>query len=52
MNGIDEIRKALERAAYFNLQAEVVWSALDYVQQHPQASFAEALAYGLEEWIK
>jgi hypothetical protein len=49
---LDEINEALKLAEKYNLQAEVVWSALEYMKRHLDATLAEAMEYGLSEWVK
>ena len=49
---LDEINEALKLAAEYNLQAEVVWSALEYMKRHTDSTLAEAINHGLSEWVK
>ena len=49
---LDEINEALKLAATHNLQAEVVWSALEYMKRHTDSTIAEAIQHGLSEWVK
>jgi len=49
---LDEINEALKLAEKYNLQAEVVWSALEYMKRHTDSTLAEAIHHGLSEWVK
>ena len=49
---LDEIHEALKLAEEYKLQVEVVWSALEYMKRHSDATLAEAMQYGLSEWVK
>jgi hypothetical protein len=49
---LDEVNEALKLAEKYNLQAEVVWSALEYMKRQSAATLAEAMQYGLSEWVK
>lgn len=49
---LDAIEVALKLSADCDLQAEVVWSALEYMKRHPKSTLASAMQYGLSEWVK
>jgi len=49
---LEEISEALKLAEKHNLQAEVVWSALEYMKRHTKSTLVEAIQYGLSEWVK
>ena len=49
---LDEINEALKLSAEYNLKAEVVWSALEYMKRHTDSTLAEAIRHGLSEWVK
>ena len=49
---LDEINEALKLAEKYNLQAEVVWSALEYMKRPKDSTLAEAIQHGLAEWVK
>ena len=52
MNDLKVIYEALQEAKKYGLEAEVIWSALNYVKNNPNQSLIEATHYGLREWIK
>ena len=41
-----------ENTELSGLQTEIVWSALHYAQENPQASVEDCINYGYNEWIK
>jgi hypothetical protein len=49
---LDEINEALKLASEHNLQAEVVWSALQYMKHHEESTLADAIQHGISEWVK
>ena len=44
------IAKHLEYAREYNLEPEVVWSAIQYAQANPKAEMLEVMHVGCEEW--
>jgi hypothetical protein len=44
---ISIILKSLETANTYNLCAEVVWSALHYLKENPEAEPVDVISYGL-----
>jgi len=49
---IRNISKALETAEDHGLLTEVIWSAMHYMKQNPNANLCDAMSYGLLEWVK
>jgi len=49
---MDYVRQTLEIADEYWLTTEVVYFALLYLQENPNAPIELALDYGIEEWIK
>ena len=47
---LEAVNEALETAHDYNLELEVVWSALRAVKNDPSLSIADAMAMGLNEW--
>lgn len=46
------IGEALREAGEWNLEAEVIQSALHYMSDNPGANVIDAMQVGLMEWIK
>lgn len=46
---IDNILSCKE---YSILLPEIIWSAFNYVKQVPNATFQDAMNFGVGEWIK
>ena len=44
------VAKHLEYAREYNLEPEVVWSAIRYAQANPKAEILEVMHYGCEDW--
>lgn len=42
----------IKKSAKFGLENEVVWSALLYMKDHPEASVSDAINAGYSEWVK
>ena len=42
----------LEEAAEYGLEAEVIYTALKNMQEDPNLTPAQAMQFGMEEWIK
>ena len=51
-DALEEIYEALEIAKPYNLEIEVIYSSMDYLKEHPEASIKEATDAGVNEWIK
>lgn len=51
-NSLLYAKDILNYANEYGLEAEVVTYAIAYAQNHPDASYAECLNYGVSEWIK
>jgi hypothetical protein len=49
---IRSISNALKNADEYGISTEVVWSALHYMKENPQATLCDAISYGLLEWVK
>ncbi len=49
---LQDVHTALTEASKYNLQNEVVWSALLGLKNNPNWTIAEAISYGYYEWIK
>lgn len=49
---LDRIRQILHLSQEYDLQVEVVWSAMKYLSENHQDGIVAALNYGLKEWIK
>lgn len=49
---LQDVHNALTEASKYNLQNEVVWSALLGLKNNPNWTIAEAISYGYYEWIK
>lgn len=53
MTNIEELEftnEALIVAKDYNLESEVVWSALKAMKEHPEWSIEDALIHALVEW--
>ena len=44
------VAKHLEYAGEYNLEPEVVWSAIKYAQANPKAEMLEVMDYGCADW--
>jgi hypothetical protein len=44
------VAKHLEYAREYNLEPEVVWSAIRYAQANPKAEMLEVMYYGCGDW--
>ena len=44
------VAKHLEYATEYNLEPEVVWSAIKYAQANPKAEMLEVMHYGCGDW--
>jgi hypothetical protein len=44
------VAKHLEYAREYNLEPEVVWSAIRYAQANPKAEILEVVNYGCADW--
>jgi len=44
------VTKHLEYAREYNLESEVVWSAIRYAQANPKAEILEVVNYGCADW--
>lgn len=49
---LDLINYCLGEALEYNLVAEVIWSALRILKEHPEISIMDAIDYGYNDWIK
>ena len=49
---LDAIDKCLKTARKYDLEAEVVWSSLNYLKENSKKDIVDALAFGIGEWIK
>lgn len=49
---MDAICNAMKAAKKYGLETEVIWSAMGALQGNPEQTIEEAIAYGLDEWIK
>lgn len=49
---IRNISTALKSAEDYGLLTEVVWSAMHYMKENPEATLSDAISYGLLEWVK
>lgn len=49
---LENVHNALQEASKHNLQAEVVWSALQGLKNNPEWTVSEAISYGYYEWVK
>lgn len=49
---ISAIDSMLDPVIEFGLEAEVVYSALLYIKEHPETSPVEAFTMGVAEWLK
>lgn len=49
MQAIDQM---LDSVLEFGVEVEVVYFALKYMKEHPEATPAEAFALGVAEWIR
>lgn len=52
MPDLDFINICLNKASDYNLEAEVIWAALQAMKQDPSLSINEAMQAGMDEWIK
>lgn len=50
MNAMESVNDALERAAKYKLQNEVLGSAFMALKENPTLSINDALEVGLQEW--
>jgi|LULG01.1.fsa_nt_gb hypothetical protein len=44
------VARHLEYAREYNLEPEMVWSAIKYAQANPKAEMLEVMHYGCEDW--
>ena len=42
----------LDEAAEYGLEAEVIYTALKNMQEDPNLTPAQAMQFGMEEWVK
>jgi hypothetical protein len=49
MEAIDQM---LDSAIEFGLEVEVIFWAMKYIKENPDASPAEAFALGIAEWVR
>ena len=49
-NEIEIIRERIEVAEQYGLQLEIVWSAIRYTKDNPDASVNEIMEAACEEW--
>jgi hypothetical protein len=42
----------LDEAAEYGLEAEVIYTALKNMQEDPNLTPAQAMQFGVEEWVK
>lgn len=49
MEAIDQM---LDSVLEFGMEVEVIYWALKYMKEHPEASPVEAFALGVTEWVK
>lgn len=52
MQDIEAIREVLNSAQIYDLQIEVVYSALLAIKERPDLSIKDAISFGYYEWIK
>jgi len=51
----DELRTIglfLEEAAEYGLEVEVIYTALKHMQEDPNLTPAQAMQFGMDEWVK
>lgn len=36
----------------YGLDVEIIWSAMNFLRQHPSYSIESAIEFGVDEWIK
>ena len=44
------VAKHLEYAREYNLEPEVIWSAIRYAQENPKAEILEVMNHGCKDW--
>lgn len=49
---METIADALANAEPYHLECEVIASALSYAKMHPEATLADCMSFGLNEWVK
>jgi hypothetical protein len=49
---LDVVGTFIEDAGKYGLVSEVVYFALRYMKNNPEASIEDAMNYGYSEWIK
>ena len=49
---METIADALANAEPYNLEVEVIATALSYAKANPNATIADCMSYGLYEWVK
>ena len=52
MAEFEAIHSILSKAKEYNLETEVVWSALNSLKNNPTQTIIEAMENGMNEWIK
>ena len=52
MKELEAILSLLSKAKEYNLETEVVWSALNSLKNNPTQTIVEAMENGMNEWIK
>ena len=46
------VLSVLKQASEYNLEVEVVFTALQSMKHHPKQTVSEAILTGLHEWVK
>jgi len=49
---IDDVKTTMDVASEYNLQVEVMTYALMYIKEDNRLTIEDALAMGLNEWVK
>lgn len=52
MDELEAIHSILSEAKEYNLETEVVWSALNSLKNNSTQTIVEAMENGMNEWIK
>ena len=49
---LDAIGEAIKAGDEYGLAIEVLWSAMHYLMEKPNATIGDACTFGIMEWIK
>ncbi len=52
MKGLKAVREVLEESKKYNLEAEVIYFAIKYMQRDPKLTVSECVQMAMDEWVK